>query len=127
MRINDPAIVQEVETQFFRYEKALMENDVGTLNELFWHSCETIRFGPAETLYGIDEIAGYRAQRDVTDIDRDLTHTVITAYGADFATAFAEYRRKKSGRIGRQSQTWMRTEEGWRIVAAHVSLLPADA
>ena len=124
MTINDPDVVQEVTEQFYRYEKALMENDVDTLNTLFWDSPHTIRYGPKEALYGYEEIAGFRAVRDVSDIARELTRTVITTYGSDFATAFTEYRRLGSGREGRQTQTWMRAPEGWRIVAAHVSLLP---
>lgn len=124
MTINDPDVVQEVTEQFYRYEKALMENDVDTLNTLFWDSPQTIRYGPKEALYGYEEIAGFRAARDVSDIARELTRTVITTYGSDFATAFTEYRRLGSGREGRQTQTWMRAPEGWRIVAAHVSLLP---
>lgn len=123
MKINDPAVVAEVTEQFFKYETALMENDVDTLNELFWKSPLTVRYGPKEALYGYDEIAGFRAARDVTDIARELTRTIITTYGEDFATAFTEYRRVKSGREGRQTQTWKRMPEGWRIVAAHVSLL----
>ncbi|WP_425405510.1 oxalurate catabolism protein HpxZ [Hwanghaeella sp.] len=124
MTINDPDVVQEVTEQFYRYEKALMENDVDTLNTLFWDSPHTIRYGPKEALYGYEEIAGFRAARDVSDIARELTRTVITTYGSNFATAFTEYRRLGSGREGRQTQTWMRAPEGWRIVAAHVSLLP---
>ena len=124
MAINLPEVREEVEQAFRRYETALVTNDVATLNELFWQSPETVRYGPSETLYGYDEIAGYRRARDVTDIARELTRTVITTYGRDHATAFTEYRRTGSGREGRQSQTWVRTPEGWRIVAAHVSLLP---
>jgi hypothetical protein len=124
MTINDPQVVKEVTEQFFRYEKALMENDVETLNILFWDSPHTVRYGPKEALYGYEEIAGFRAARDTSDIARELTRTVITTYGDGFATAFTEYRRLGSGREGRQTQTWMRMPEGWRIVAAHVSLLP---
>lgn len=124
MTINDPQVVEEVTEQFFRYEKALMENDVETLNILFWDSPHTVRYGPKEALYGYEEIAGFRAARDTSDIARELTRTVITTYGDGFATAFTEYRRLGSGREGRQTQTWMRMQEGWRIVAAHVSLLP---
>lgn len=124
MTINDPQVVKEVTEQFFRYEKALMENDVETLNILFWNSPHTVRYGPKEALYGYEEIAEFRAARDTSDIARELTRTVITTYGDGFATAFTEYRRLGSGREGRQTQTWMRMPEGWRIVAAHVSLLP---
>ena len=84
----------------------------------------TVRFGVAENLYGWEEISSFRAARPPVDLERDLLRTVITTYGRDLATASTEYRRKQSGRLGRQSQTWMRTELGWRVVAAHVSLLP---
>lgn len=125
MDINIPAVKAEVEAAFQRYEAALMGNDVAVLNELFWEADETIRYGPREALYGFGEISGYRSARDVSDIARVLTRTVITTYGTDHATAFAEYRRVSNGRMGRQSQTWVRMPDGWRVVAAHVSLLPA--
>jgi len=124
MEINRPEVLAEVEAAFRRYETALMANDVAVLNELFWESPLTVRYGPVEALYGHDEIAGYRAARDASDIARDLTRTVITTYGADFATAVTEYRRRSNGRMGRQTQSWARMPEGWRVVAAHVSLLP---
>ncbi len=124
MKINRPDVKAEVEAAFQRYEVALMSNDIEVLNELFWESSETVRYGPAEALYGFSEIAAYRSARDVNDISRTLTRTVITTYGTDHATAFTEYRRTSSGQLGRQSQTWARMPEGWRVVAAHVSLLP---
>ena len=105
MKINDPDVLKEVTEQFYRYEKALMENDVETLNILFWDTPHTIRYGPKEALYGYEEISGFRAARDVSDIARELTRTVITTYGDDFATAFTEYKRVKSGADGRQTQT----------------------
>ena len=120
--INRPEIVAEVTQAFQRYEKALMANDVATLNELFWNTPHTIRYGLAEQAYGHAAIAGVRAARDPKDLRRELTRIVITSYGDDFATASCEYRRVESGRFGRQMQTWMRTPEGWRVVAAHVSL-----
>ena len=123
--VNRPEVVAEVTHVFHRYEKALMTNDVATLNELFWDSQHTIRYGLAEQAYGHDAIAGVRAARDPKDIMRTLTRTVITTYGADFATASCEYRRNTSGRFGRQMQTWLRTPEGWRVVAAHVCLFEA--
>lgn len=122
--INLPEILAEVEAVFRRYETALVANDVAVLKELFWDSPHTIRFGVAENLYGWEEISSFRAARPPVDLERDLLRTVITTYGRDLATASTEYRRKQSGRLGRQSQTWMRTELGWRVVAAHVSLLP---
>ena len=126
MEINIPEVLAEVTQAFRRYEAALMANDVAVLNELFWEADETIRYGPQEALYGYAEIAGYRSGRDVSDIARDLTRTVVTTYGRDHATAFTEYRRLSSGRRGRQSQTWVRMPDGWRVVAAHVSLLPVS-
>ena len=84
----------------------------------------TIRYGIAENLCGWEAITAFRQARPAVDLDRDLADTVITTYGHDFATANTEYRRKQSGRRGRQSQTWLRTADGWRVVAAHVSLLP---
>jgi hypothetical protein len=120
--VNRPEIVAEVTAVFERYEKALMANDVPTLNELFWNSPHTIRYGLAEQAYGHAAIAGVRAARDPKDLKRTLTRTVVTTYGADFATASCEYRRDGSGRFGRQMQTWLRTPEGWRVVAAHVTL-----
>ena len=125
MELNLPDVVAEVTQAFGRYEKALNANDVATLNELFWNSPLTIRYGIGEQLYGHQEIAGFRSARPTVDLERTLTRTVITTYGRDFATASCEYRRNESGRQGRQMQTWMRTPAGWKVVAAHVSLLPA--
>ncbi|MGF1525413.1 MAG: oxalurate catabolism protein HpxZ [Candidatus Competibacterales bacterium] len=122
MEINLPEVVAEVTAAFERYETALMANDVATLNELFWHSDHTLRYGVNENLYGHDAIAAFRASRSVADVvSRQHLRTVITTYGRDTATANLEYRRA-SGENGRQSQTWVRFAEGWRIVAAHVSL-----
>jgi hypothetical protein len=119
--INDPAVVAEVTAAFQRYEKALVGNDVATLDELFWKSPLTIRFGLFENLYGHEAIAGFRGARKNIDLSRSLKNTVITTYGADFGTANTEFVKNDSGRAGRQSHTWLRTDAGWRIVAAHVS------
>lgn len=124
LEIDIPEIVAEVEAVFRRYEQALVGNDVAVLAELFWHDPRTIRFGVAENLKGWDAITAFRQARPAVDLDRDLLDTVITTYGRDYATASTVYRRKQSGREGRQSQTWLRTPDGWRVVAAHVSLLP---
>ncbi|MFN4089890.1 MAG: oxalurate catabolism protein HpxZ [Alphaproteobacteria bacterium] len=127
--VNLPGIVAEVRAAFDRYEAALMGNDPAVLIESFWASPLTLRYGVAENLYGIEEIAAYRNARSASGgwHGRRLTHTVITTYGRDFATANTEYVRDATGRIGRQSQTWVRTADGWRVVAAHVSLLaPSD-
>lgn len=123
--INLPEVVAEVTAVFNRYEKALVSNDIPTLNELFWDSPHTIRYGLGEQAYGHAAIAGVRAARDPKDLMRTLTRTVITTYGTDFATASCEYRRVSSGKFGRQMQTWLRTPEGWRVVAAHVTLFDA--
>lgn len=122
--INLPEVVAEVEAAFRRYECALLDNDVAVLSELFWRSPHTIRYGAGENLHGWDAITAFRQARPAIDLDRELIGTVITTYGRDFATASTEYRRKQSGRRGRQSQTWVRMPEGWRVVAAHVSFMP---
>lgn len=125
MEIDIPEVVAEVRAAFDRYEAALMGNDPDVLIESFWSDPRTIRYGIAENLYGIEEIAGYRKARAAGGgwHARRLTRTVITTYGRNFGTANTEYVRDATGRIGRQSQTWMRTPDGWRVVAAHVSLL----
>ncbi|MGJ3248117.1 MAG: oxalurate catabolism protein HpxZ [Elainellaceae cyanobacterium] len=125
MDINHPDIVAEVTAAFKRYEAALVSNDVTVLDELFWHSPYTIRYGATENLYGYEAIARFRSQRSPTGLKRTLLNTVITTYGRDFATTNTEFQRDEVGsKIGRQSQTWMRTPEGWRVVSAQVSFLP---
>lgn len=121
--INLPDVVAEVSFQFARYEQALVTNDVVVLDELFWDSPHTLRYGATENLYGAAEIKTFRAGRPVQGLDRLLLKTVITTFGQDMATANVEFQRAGSLRTGRQSQTWLRTPEGWRVVAAHVSLL----
>jgi len=121
--INLPDVVAEVAAVFERYEDALVTNKVEVLDELFWASPLTLRYGAGENLYGYAEIQAFRAGRPAVGLARELLRTVITTYGHDFATANCEFRRAGSERTGRQSQTWMRTPEGWRVVAAHVSLL----
>ncbi|MBV8408720.1 MAG: oxalurate catabolism protein HpxZ [Alphaproteobacteria bacterium] len=124
MEINIPEVVAEVTAAFYRYEKALNTNDVAALDELFWQSPQTLRFGVGEQLYGHAEIAAFRAGRDPGSVvNRDLLKVWIVTYGRDFGTANCEFRRHGVNRVGRQSHTWMRTPDGWRIVAAHVSFL----
>jgi hypothetical protein len=124
MEINIPEVVREVTEAFQRYEKALVDNDVATLDALFWHSPHTLRYGVGEQLYGYDQIAAFRSGRDPKFVlNRDLLKLWVVTYGREFATANCEFRRHGSDRVGRQSHTWIRTEHGWRIVAAHVSLL----
>ena len=123
MEINIPEVLAEVISAFERYEKALVSNDIAVLDELFWNSPHTLRYGVTENLYGYDAIATFRKNRLSANLERSLTNTVITTYGRDFATANTEFQRQGVNSTGRQSQTWMRTEEGWQIVCAHVSLL----
>jgi hypothetical protein len=121
--INLPYVVAEVTAAFARYEDALVNNKVDVLDELFWDSPHTLRYGATENLYGADEIKAFRSSRPSVGLERAILRTVITTYGTDFATANVEFQRTGSPKTGRQSQTWMRTAQGWRVVAAHVSLL----
>jgi hypothetical protein len=125
MDTNLPDVLAEVQAVFARYEDALVNNRVDVLDELFWASPHTVRYGAAENLYGIDEIREFRNARPAQGLARTLTRTVITTYGHDTATAMTEFRRDGSARIGRQSQTWLRLPQGWRVVAAHVSVIDA--
>ena len=122
IELNIPTVVREVTAAFERYERALNANDVATLTELFWSSPKVVRYGIAEEFYGEAEIAAFRAARAAADVRRELVRTVITTFGRDFATASCEFRRLASGKRGRQMQTWVRTADGWRVVAAHVSM-----
>ena len=121
--INLPDVVAEVRAAFERYEDALVHNKVAVLDELFWASPHTLRYGATENLYGYDAIRAFRAARPAQGLARELLRVEITSYGQDFATAHCEFRRGHGTTTGRQSQTWMRTAQGWRVVAAHVSLL----
>ena len=122
--VNIPEVLDEVTAVFARYEDALVNNQVEVLDELFWNSPTTIRYGAAENLIGYAAIQAFRAARPATGLARRLSNTVITTYGHDTATAMTEFHRDGSStRIGRQSQTWVRMPEGWRVVAAHVSLI----
>lgn len=126
MELNIPDIVAEVREAFMRYEQALVTNDVATLDACFWTSPHTIRYGLGENLYGIEAIRGFRNGRSNLDLTRELGATIITTFGRDAATASTLYRRNSIGKTGRQMQTWMRLDEGWRVVAAHVSFLDFD-
>ncbi len=123
IEINIPEILAEVTVQSDRYEQALVTNDVNVLDELFWNSAHTLRYGATENLYGYDEIKAFRAGRPAQGLARTVLKNVITTYGRDFATVNIEFQRTGGTKTGRQSQTWLRTPEGWRVVAAHVSLL----
>jgi hypothetical protein len=123
MDINRPEVLAEVTAAFERYEDALVNNKVAVLDELFWDSPHTLRYGATENLYGHDQIRAFRAGRPSAGLARRLLRTVITTYGDSFATANVEFQRDNTTRPGRQSQTWIKTPAGWRVVAAHVSLL----
>ncbi len=126
MLINDPATVAELHELYPRYEQALVSNDVDTLISMFWASPYVARFGPTESLYGIGEIEAFRKGRSPANLQRTIQRLDIVAFGKDFASITLAFEREIEGRItrGRQSQTWARLPEGWRIVFAHVSLLP---
>lgn len=123
MQINLSDVHAEVSAVFARYEDALVNNHTGVLDELFWTSDLTMRYGVGENLIGIDAIRAFRAARPAAGLARTLSNTVITTYGRDFATAMTEFRREGGTKTGRQSQTWVRFAEGWRVAAAHISLL----
>ncbi len=124
--INIPEVVAEVSAAFQRYEVALNANDVTVLDELFWNNPLTLRYGIGENLYGYAQIAAFRSGRSPAGLARRIKGTVITTYGRDMATANTLFERDSApGKIGRQSQTWMKAPQGWRVVAAHVSLIPA--
>jgi len=124
MVIDDPAVKAEVEAAFRAYEVALTTNDVPTLEALFRDDPRTIRYGIGENLYGMDAIRAFRRARSPVGLERVLARTVITTYGRDFATAMTLFTRDNApGKTGRQSQTWVRFPEGWRVVAAHVSVI----
>jgi Protein of unknown function (DUF3225) len=128
MEINLPEVKAEVDAAFARYETALIANDVEILQSLFWNSPHTIRYGIGEILYGWEEIGAFRSARSPTGLDRVISHTVITTFGRDFATASTLFHRDTTqGKIGRQQQSWARFDDGWHIVAAHVSLIPDHA
>jgi hypothetical protein len=123
MELDLPEVVAEVRAAFDRYEKALGDNDVATLDATFWKNSRTIRYGGSEILYGYEEIAAFRAGRAPPG-SRTISRTVISTYGRDTAVASTLfYRASVPGKVGRQMQTWVRFPEGWRVVAAHVSVI----
>lgn len=123
MKINLPDVLAEVSAVFAQYEDALVNNKVDVLDRLFWNSPHTIRFGAGENLFGYPMIQEFRAARSPKNLQRSIVRTDITTYGTDFATTHIVFVRPGEDRVGRQSQTWMRTKDGWRVVAAHVSLI----
>jgi hypothetical protein len=130
MQVDLPEVVAEVQAAFDRYERALMSNDVAVLDAIFRADPRTIRYGAAEILYGHDEIKAFRATRSPVGLARTLSKTVISTYGRDFGVASTLFERASlPGKIGRQSQAWVRFEDGWHVVGAHVSLIdrPVEA
>ena len=123
LQINISLVIAEVTDAFNRYEQALITNDVSVLDELFFNSPNTIRYGASEESIGYQAVQEFRLGRNPTNLVRDLQNTIITTYGHDFAVASTEFTRDTSpNKLGRQQQTWVRTEQGWQIVAAHVSM-----
>ncbi len=127
MDINIPEIVAEVTEAFRRYEAALGGNDIDTIDSLFWNSPLTLRYGPNGTLLGHAAISAFRRARDIKGVERTLKNTVITTFGRDLGVANTESDRPGTPVTGRQSHTWVRMPEGWRIVSAHVAGEPATA
>jgi hypothetical protein len=125
MNVNEPDVLAELSALYPLYEKALIENDVETLTRLFWSSPNAMRFGVTENLYGTDEIEAFRKARPSAGLARTIKRLDIVAFGHDFGSITLEFERVTAGKVihGRQSQVWVRLPEGWRIVAAHVSLL----
>ena len=125
-RINDPAVVAEVTALHEAYENALLQNDVEKLTDFFWSSPEALRFGVAESLYGAEEILAFRKTRPAVDLARKMFNTKVVTFGGDCAIVTIEFLRAIGGirRHGRQSQIWRKFPEGWKVVSAHVSLVP---
>ncbi len=124
MEFNRPEVLAELTAAFTRYEDALVNNRLDVLDELFWDSAQTVRYGVNENLYGIDAIRDFRSARSAVGLARTLQRTVLSTFGDDFGTAMTEFRRAGGDKLGRQSQTWCRIDGRWLIVSAHVSLIP---
>ncbi|HUY82515.1 MAG TPA: oxalurate catabolism protein HpxZ [Acidobacteriaceae bacterium] len=129
MQVNNPEVVAELAGLYPKYETALVTNDVNTLIAMFWDATEVARFGVTENLHGIEEIKAFRKGRPPVNLARTIERLDIVAFGKDFGSVTLEFSREVNGVTtrGRQSQMWVRMPEGWRIVSAHVSLLPAAA
>jgi hypothetical protein len=124
-QVNEPDLVAELTQLYLEYEKALRDNDLATLDKLFWDSPEVVRFGATENLYGIQEIRNFRQHRPTQNLAREISQLKVVTFGQDTAAITLEFRRSLNGtpRLGRQSQLWRKFPQGWRIVSAHVSLL----
>ncbi|MGA2537782.1 MAG: oxalurate catabolism protein HpxZ [Terracidiphilus sp.] len=126
MTINDPEVIAELAALYPRYEQALVDNDVDTLVAMFWAGPQVMRFGATENLYGPEELEAFRKARPAANLARTIRRLDIVSFGRDFASITLEFERATaSGPVrGRQSQVWVGMPEGWRIVQAHVSVLP---
>ena len=124
MQMNIPEVVAEVTESFMKYEKAILANDVKTINELFWDDEKTLRYGPNGTLVSHAALSAFRHSQDIKPWIRTLRNTYIVTFGWDFGVANTETILPTSDVVGRQSHTWVRMPEGWRIVSAHVSDQP---
>jgi len=126
MQINDPETIAELAAIYPQYEAALVTNDIETMGRLFWASPYVVRFGVTENLHGIEEIEAFRAARSPVNLARKITRLDITTFGKNFGCVHLELERQMGDKVirGRQSQAWVRLPEGWRVVSAHVSLLP---
>jgi hypothetical protein len=125
--IDDPRVLAELTAVFHDYERALMSNDVARLNAFFWYDARVTRYGIADRQWGIDELVAYRRATPAPDFTRTLHHLRVHTFGPDLAVAQVEFVRSDTTLRGFQSQTWARLPEGWRIVAAHVSMIPFEA
>ena len=125
--VNLPEVIAELRELYSRYEQALVSNDVETLVAMFWASPQVMRFGVTENLYGHSELEAFRKSRPSANLARAIKRLEIVSFGHDFASITLEFERDTPNGItrGRQSQVWVRLPQGWRIVSAHVSLLPA--
>ena len=124
MQVNIPEVVAEVTAAFMEYQRAVDTNDAATMNRLFWSSPSTVRFGPNGTLVGHAALSAFRLGRTQQGVARKLQNTVITTFGRDYAATNTESTKPGSSAVSRQSQCWIRTPDGWRIAAAHVSEMP---
>jgi hypothetical protein len=122
MEINRPDVLAEVTAKFLEYEGAINQNDVGTLDSAFLDSPQTVRFGMTEELWSYDEIKAFRRTRNTAGTPRELIKYAITTYGDSLAVANALFRRGAVGKLGRQSQTWLKLDGAWKVISAHVSL-----
>jgi hypothetical protein len=125
LEVNRPDVVADIAAVFGRYEAALVANDVDTLDELFWHSPDIVRFGLADRQHGFGEVSAFRRSLERQTLPRELRNTVVTTIGADLALVTTEFVPHGADGVGRQSQTWLRIDGAWRVVTAHVSFLPA--